>query len=330
MSYYDKRGLRSWVVVILALVLSSDTLKASSLKLTSIKPSKSGPSHKLGRDELVKKKVCDELVVQYYGYLNGQCDTKLFYWFFGSRKNSSSCPTLVYLQGGPGVSSLYSALSGHFIPPLAAKFKERKSLVQLKGIILGNADVMPEIQWDFYLEMAKENNLIDEDSEPCAVAWDTCHDDLIAPVIAKGIDIYHLDRKHGDVSSKQLRLNVTQKFRNDRARNYHHYISRLIDDDDLRALIFHGDRDYACNWMGGEAWTKELEWRGSEGFRTAKDIIYKSNDDITGTLRSFTLPDTGGQLNFIRVYNAGHNTPMDAPRQSLKMLHDFLNNQLPS
>lgn len=40
-------------------------------------------------------------------------------------------------------------------------------------------------------------------------------------------------------------------------------------DNDIPILIYHGDKDYICNWMGGLAWTEALEWSGYEGYNQA-------------------------------------------------------------
>ncbi|KAF4741029.1 hypothetical protein FOZ63_017556, partial [Perkinsus olseni] len=71
--------------------------------------------------------------------------------FFTSRPEYN---TKVFLAG--------QSYAGHYIPPLAAKLTERNSSVRLEGILLGNPDVAPEIQWRFYPEMARANRLIYE------------------------------------------------------------------------------------------------------------------------------------------------------------------------
>ncbi|KAF4649505.1 hypothetical protein FOL46_001768, partial [Perkinsus olseni] len=54
--------------------------------------------------------------------------------FFLSRPEYN---TRVFLAG--------QSYAGHYIPPLAVKLKQRNSRVRLEGIILGNAEVAPEI-----------------------------------------------------------------------------------------------------------------------------------------------------------------------------------------
>jgi len=31
----------------------------------------------------------------------------------------------------------------------------------------------------------------------------------------------------------------------------------------INTLVYSGDKDFICNWRGGEKWTNELKWRGS-------------------------------------------------------------------
>lgn len=33
-------------------------------------------------------------------------------------------------------------------------------------------------------------------------------------------------------------------------------------DKGVEVLAYHGDKDFICNWRGGEAWTNAVKWPG--------------------------------------------------------------------
>jgi len=35
---------------------------------------------------------------------------------------------------------------------------------------------------------------------------------------------------------------------------------------DIDVLVYSGDKDFICNWRGGEAWTHEVDWSGKTDF----------------------------------------------------------------
>ncbi|EEY67047.1 serine protease family S10, putative [Phytophthora infestans T30-4] len=55
----------------------------------------------------------------------------------------------------------------------------------------------------------------------------------------------------------------------DWASSYDAYAAELLNDG-LRVLIYAGDADLMCNWIGNRAWTLELDWRGKDGYFTAE------------------------------------------------------------
>jgi cathepsin A (carboxypeptidase C) len=97
-----------------------------------------------------------------------------------------------------------------------------------------------------------------------------------------------------------------------------HKMAQLLDND-IPILIYNGDKDYICNWMGGLAWTEALEWTGYEGYNEAPvELWTTASKKKGGQSKSF------GSLTFLRVFNAGHMVPMDQPEVALEMLSEFI------
>ena len=67
--------------------------------------------------------------------------------------------------------------------------------------------------------------------------------------------------------------------------------------------LVYGDRDYACNWIGGERSSMHIDYPSSKQFRSG-DAGYapiRVNDSyVGGQVRQY------GNLSFSRVYQAGH------------------------
>lgn len=92
----------------------------------------------------------------------------------------------------------------------------------------------------------------------------------------------------------------------------------------IRVLIYAGDVDYICNWLGNKHWTLAMEWAHKDDFNKAEDKPYTlpGANDVAGRLR------TSNDFSFMQVYQAGHMVPMDKPQVALDMLDGFLTNTL--
>ncbi|RHY28017.1 hypothetical protein DYB32_006329 [Aphanomyces invadans] len=111
---------------------------------------------------------------------------------------------------------------------------------------------------------------------------------------------------------------VYQDFSVDFMKSYAQYVPNLLASG-VRVLIYAGDADLMCNWIGNEAWTKKLEWPGKAAYNEARVKPFMVKGKKAGEVRS------SHDLTFVRVYNAGHMVPMDQPEVSLALINRFFN-----
>lgn len=103
----------------------------------------------------------------------------------------------------------------------------------------------------------------------------------------------------------------------------------------VRVLIYAGDVDFICNWIGNKAWTKALPWSGHAQFAAQEDKDWYYTDatspstpaKVGGLARTAKAAAGEGSLTFLQVYEAGHMVPMDQPAAALALLNGFLNNK---
>jgi len=116
---------------------------------------------------------------------------------------------------------------------------------------------------------------------------------------------------------------VNARFQQDWMHNFHTLLPDMLASG-IRVLVYAGDVDYICNWLGNKKWTLNLEWPNKSEFNAAADKPYTlpGQDRAAGRLRS------AGGLSFMQIYQAGHMVPMDKPDVALDMLNGFLSNSL--
>ncbi|KAJ0374572.1 hypothetical protein COL26b_007191 [Colletotrichum chrysophilum] len=78
-------------------------------------------------------------------------------------------------------------------------------------------------------------------------------------------------------------------------------------DSGVKVHMMYGDRDYACNWVGGERVSLTIPYKRSEDFAKAGYAPLVTPDGITGMTRQF------GNYSFSRVFQAGHEVPSYQP-----------------
>ncbi|KAL5114535.1 hypothetical protein ACEQ8H_007568 [Pleosporales sp. CAS-2024a] len=85
-------------------------------------------------------------------------------------------------------------------------------------------------------------------------------------------------------------------------------------EEGIKVTLVYGDRDYACNWYGGELLSLAIPYANATLFAAAgyQDLIV--NDSyIGGQVRQY------GNLSFTRVYEAGHEVPSYQPETAFKI-----------
>lgn len=103
----------------------------------------------------------------------------------------------------------------------------------------------------------------------------------------------------------------------DEAKPFQGFITELLDKG-YPVLIYAGDKDFICNWLGNHAWTDNLDWIMAPSYREEVLKTWKVNGENAGEAKSF------GGLTFLRVYDAGHMVPYDQPENALAMVNTWL------
>ncbi|KAL3778858.1 hypothetical protein HJC23_001469 [Cyclotella cryptica] len=273
---------------------------------------------------------------------------------------------------------------GHYAPAIAHRIwrgnknvKEGLLSLNLKGLAVGNGLTNPEIQYQYYSEMAFKNShniqVIDENTyngmktaEPicvkgiqqcndgdgmlngvaCQAAFYGCNMALTSPYRMTGLNPYDIRKPCGDnplcydfshvekfmnsdTTKKALHVDthnptwqtcnmmINMSFHTDWMKDFSGYVADLLNDG-IPALIYAGDVDFICNYLGNKAWTTELEWNHGAEFKAAEDHDWNNGAG---------LARTAGGLTFLQVYDAGHMVPSDQPEHALTMITQFLNGE---
>ncbi|KAF8231386.1 alpha/beta-hydrolase [Tricholoma matsutake] len=83
-------------------------------------------------------------------------------------------------------------------------------------------------------------------------------------------------------------------------------------------LIFAGDQDLICNYVGLEAMIKEMTWNGATGLGTVQTQSWSFNNTPAGTWV------TSRNLTYAKIFNASHMAPWDAPHITHDMILRFM------
>ena len=90
----------------------------------------------------------------------------------------------------------------------------------------------------------------------------------------------------------------------------------------LRVMIYAGENDFICNWLGNHRWVKAMEWSGRARFNAAMPQPFVVDGTTAGD-----VTELEGSLSFVKVSESGHMVPMDQPRNAVEMLRRFINGE---
>ena len=134
--------------------------------------------------------------------------------------------------------------------------------------------------------------------------------------------------QHALLGSNALQKNYTvcnkrieQKFFYDLALPYQQYVAQLLNDG-VAVLIYAGDKDLTCDWLGNLAWCNKLDYSDQKHFNSSVFRPWTISDDEkvvhTGEVKNYK------QFTYLRFFNAGHMVPMDQPQNSLNMVNSWI------
>lgn len=123
-------------------------------------------------------------------------------------------------------------------------------------------------------------------------------------------------KKHNP-SWQTCNMEINLEFHVDWMKNFAPYVKDLLEAG-IPALIYAGDVDFICNYLGNRAWTLNLDWSHKQEYNAATEKDWNKGG---GLVRS------ANGLTFLQVYDAGHMVPSDQPEHALQMITQFVNGQ---
>ena len=147
-----------------------------------------------------------------------------------------------------------------------------------------------------------------------------------------------IDESFGNYSQISLEVNSAFWAAGDGFHQTQHYVAELLERG-VRVLIYAGEFDFVCNWIGNERWTLDLPWSGQEGFIDVPLREWHVDGGVAGKTRSFknfafatirgaghlvSIHELSSNLSRESNYLFARKAPHDKPSESLAMLNRWL------
>ncbi|KAF4689715.1 hypothetical protein FOZ60_001216 [Perkinsus olseni] len=241
--------------------------------------------------------------------------------------------------------------NGHYIPAIAHKILREitrgiEPHIPLRGLAIGNGWMNAAIQVLDYPEMAFQSCTaphVATRKECEYIRQCSVYLPVQIPDDEYDMRITSKDGSTGDIGDARLerylnrkdvqrKLGVCKRFKScsdvgdfsmDEITPTETLLPDLLDAE-IRVLLYDGDQDYICNWIGYEHVANEMAWPGRDAFLRAPRYEYEGADGISvGLLRSIRWKEKG-MFGFFQVYRAGHLVPTEQPEAALLMINDFI------
>ncbi|XP_027911762.1 serine carboxypeptidase-like [Vigna unguiculata] len=93
-------------------------------------------------------------------------------------------------------------------------------------------------------------------------------------------------------------------------------------EEGMKVLVYAGEEDLICNWLGNSRWVEAMQWSGQKAFQISPTGKFVVDGAEAGSLNSY------GPLTFLKVHGAGHMVPMDQPKAALQMMTSWMGGKL--
>ncbi|TFY83349.1 hypothetical protein EWM64_g656 [Hericium alpestre] len=101
------------------------------------------------------------------------------------------------------------------------------------------------------------------------------------------------------------------------------YVAALLERG-VRVLLYVGEYDWICNWVGNERWSLAMEWSGHDAFNAQELKPWLVDGKVAGKTRS------AHNLTFATVAGAGHMVPYNKPKEALALVNLWLAGKVPA
>ncbi|XP_047180597.1 serine carboxypeptidase-like [Vigna umbellata] len=125
----------------------------------------------------------------------------------------------------------------------------------------------------------------------------------------------------GDLKYNLCSIKVHNAMAEDTMRNLEVGIPALLEDG-IKLLVYAGEKDLVCNWLGNSRWVHAMKWSGQNAFGKSPVVKFMVDGAVAASLRSH------GPLSFLKVHEAGHLVPMDRPKVSLQMFKRWMGGKM--